>query len=57
MRLGIIGPAETDAATLEQDAKLLICDFEVDTVIYLGEDDALREFVAAHESEDSGQTI
>ena len=57
MRLGIIGPAETDAATLEQAAKLLICDFEVDTVIYLGEDDALREFIAAHGSEDSGQTI
>jgi hypothetical protein len=57
MRLGFIGPAEADAAALEQAAKLLICDFEVDTLIYLGEDDALREFVAAHESEDSGDTI
>jgi hypothetical protein len=57
MRLGLIGPAETDAAALEQAAKLLICDFEVDAVIYLGEDDALREFVAAHESDDSGHTI
>jgi len=55
MRLGFIGPAKTDAVALEQAAKLLICDFEVDTLIYLGEDDALREFVAAHESkEDDG---
>ena len=57
MRLGFIGPAGTDAAALEQAAKLLICDFEVDTVNYLGEDDALREFVAAHESDDSRHTI
>jgi hypothetical protein len=57
MRLGFIGPAEADAAALEQAAKLLICDFEVDGLIYLGEDEALREFVAAHESEDSGHTI
>ncbi len=57
MRLGFIGPAKTDAAALEQAAKLLICDFEVDTVIYLGEDDALREFVAAHESENSTHTV
>jgi hypothetical protein len=57
MRLGFIGPAEADAAALEQAAKLLICDFEVDSLIYLGEDEALREFVAAHESEDSDHTI
>ena len=57
MRLGFIGPAKTDAAALEQAAKLLICDFEVDTLIYLGEDDALREFVAAHESEDEDGPI
>jgi len=57
MRLGFIGPAETDSAALEQAAKLLICDFEVDAVIYLGEDDALRDFVAAHESDQSDHTI
>jgi len=57
MRLGFIGPAKTDAVALEQAAKLLICDFEVDTLIYLGEDDALREFVAAHESEDEDGPI
>jgi hypothetical protein len=57
MRLGFIGPAYTDAAALEQAAKLLICDLEVDAVIYLGEDDALRDFIATHESEDSHHTI
>jgi hypothetical protein len=57
MRLGFIGPAEKDVAALEQASKLLICDFEVDTLIYLGEDDALREFIAAHESEGSGHTV
>jgi hypothetical protein len=57
MRLGFIGPANTDAAALEQAAKLLIGDLEVDAVIYLGEDDALRDFVATHESEDSHRTI
>lgn len=55
--MGFIGPAKTDAVALEQAAKLLICDFEVDTLIYLGEDDALREFVAAYESEESAHTV
>ena len=54
MRLGFIGPANTDAVALERAAKLLICDLEVDAVIYLGEDDALRDFVAAHESDGNG---
>jgi len=54
MRLGFIGPANTDAVALEQAAKLLICDLGVDAVIYLGEDDALRDFVAAHESNENG---
>lgn len=57
MRFGFIGPAGTDTAALERAAKLLIVDYEVDQVIYLGEDDALREFVAAHESEDDGHKI
>lgn len=51
MRLGFIGPAKTNAAALEQAAKLLICDLEVDTVVYLGEDAALREFIEKHESD------
>lgn len=53
MRLGFIGPANTDAVALERAAKLLICDLEVDAVIYLGEDDALRDFVAAHEPDEN----
>jgi hypothetical protein len=57
MRLGLIGPANTDTAALERAAKLLIVEYEVDQVIYLGEDDALREFVTAHESEGNGHPI
>ena len=57
MRLGFIGPAETDTAALERAAKLLICDLEVDTLIYLGEDDALREFIAAHTNGGSEEPI
>lgn len=53
MRLGFIGPAKSDVAALERAAKLLISDVEVDTVIYLGEDEALRAFMAKHQS-DSG---
>ncbi len=56
MRLGFIGPAKSDVAALEQAAKLLICDLEVDTVIYLGEDEALHEFMAKHES-DPGDVV
>ena len=54
MRLGFIGPAKSDTAALEQAAKLLIVDYEVDQIIYLGEDDALQEFVSAHEDEGDG---
>ncbi|MGB5703316.1 MAG: hypothetical protein WBM48_10925 [Polyangiales bacterium] len=57
MRFGFIGPAGTDTAALERAAKLLIVDYEVDQVIYLGEDDALREFIAAHESQDDRGTF
>ena len=57
MRLGLIGPANTDTAALERAAKLLIVECEVDQVIYLGEDDALREFVTAHESEDNAHPV
>lgn len=57
MRFGFIGPAGTDAASLERAAKLLIVDYEVDQLIYLAEDDALREFAAAHESDDAGERV
>lgn len=57
MRIGFIGPAESDAAALEKAARLLVVDFEVDQVIYLGEDDALQAFVSAHESTDQEGSI
>ena len=44
-------------SALEDAAKLLICDFEADTLIYLGEDEALRTFMVAHQSKDVGRTI
>jgi len=55
--MGFIGPARTDMAALERAAKLLICELEVDTVIYLGEDDALRAFVAAHTNHESEDPV
>jgi hypothetical protein len=57
MRLGFIGPAGSDADALERAARMLIVDFEVDQVVYLGEDDALREFVSRHETEGSGAEL
>jgi hypothetical protein len=51
MRFGFIGPADSDAAALERAAKMLIVDHEVDQLIYLGEDQALIDFMSAHESE------
>jgi hypothetical protein len=48
MRLGFIGPAGTDTAALESAARLLIVGFEVDQVVYLGEDEALEEFMSEH---------
>ena len=57
MRLGFIGPANTDTPALEQAAKLLICDLEVDAVVYLDEDQALRDFIASHESGDQEESV
>jgi hypothetical protein len=57
MRLGFIGPANTNAPALEQAARLLICDLEVDAVIYLDEDEALRDFIATHESGDDDESV
>jgi len=57
MRFGFIGPANTDASALERAAKLLVVEYEVDQLIYLGEDDALREFVATHESEKDAPSV
>jgi hypothetical protein len=57
MRLGFIGPAASDVSALEEAAKLLIVDFEVDQIVYLGEDDTLAELFAAHAPDDDGSSI
>ncbi len=57
MRLGFIGPADTDTGALEQAARLLICDFEADAVIYLAEDEALGKFIDSHSPHDGERTI
>jgi len=57
MRLGFIGPARTNVSALEEAAKLLVCDFEADALIYLGEDEALRDFMAVHDSPQSSLAI
>ena len=57
MRLGFIGPANSDPAALERAAKLLVCELEVDELIYLAEDEALREFVAAHKTEEDDDAL
>lgn len=57
MRLGLIGPAASDTSALERAAKLLIVEFEVDQVVYLGEDDALAEFAATHEPDDDESSV
>lgn len=57
MRLGFIGPAAEDAAALERAARLLILEFEVDAVVYLAEDRALSEFVAAHQPDERGDDL
>ena len=57
MRLGFIGPAGPDSMALERAAMLLIVDFEVDRVIYLAEDDGLRDFVDRHDTEATGSAI
>jgi len=55
--MGFIGPAGTDATSLEEAAELLIRDFEADALIYLAEDAALRDFIAVHESPEGSPAI
>ncbi|HSN83174.1 MAG TPA: hypothetical protein VLS88_11385 [Polyangiales bacterium] len=57
MRLGLIGPAEADARALQEAAKLLICDFAVDSLVYLADDPALHDFIRAHELNDAERSI
>jgi hypothetical protein len=47
MRLGLLGPAEDDLDGLAHAASFLLSDARVDRAIYLGDDDALEQAVAA----------
>lgn len=45
MRIGFVGPAEGDEATLRVAAEFLVGAAEVDQLVYLGEDDAAERLV------------
>ncbi len=45
MKLGLLGPAEGDVASLRRAAQLLVDVSKVDRAIYLGRDDALEQVV------------
>jgi len=49
MRFGFVGPAESDSALLELAVDLLVTELEVDTILYLGADEAIRDFITAHQ--------
>jgi len=48
MRFGFIGPAGSDSALVQVAVELLVNELEVDTAVYLGADEALRDFTTAH---------
>ncbi len=51
MRLGFIGPAESDLSLLERAVAVLVDDLESDAVVYLADDEALAAFVRRHDAE------
>ena len=53
MRFGVVGPAESDSALLELAVDLLVTEFEVDMIVYLGADEAIRDFITAHQRDKS----
>jgi len=53
MRFGFVGPAESSLALLEQAVGQLVTELEVDTVVYLGSDEAIRDFITAQQREKS----
>ena len=53
MRLGFVGPADSNAALLEQAVDQLVTELEVDTVVYLGADEAIRDFITAQQCDAS----
>ena len=53
MRFGFVGPAESDSALLELAVDLLVTQLEVDMIIYLGADEAIRDFITARQRDKS----
>jgi hypothetical protein len=53
MRFGFIGPAESDSALLELAVDLLVTELEVDMIVYLGADEAIRDFITARQRDKS----
>jgi hypothetical protein len=51
MRLGLIGPSNGDAAALREAVEFLVGDAAVDQAIYLGNDDAIDQVLAAWSEE------
>ena len=48
MRLGLIGPTESDTAALQRAAELLVSELEADILLYLGTDAIARDFASRH---------
>ncbi len=57
MRFGFVGPAESSSALLEQAVGQLVSELEVDTVVYLGSDEAIRDFIAAQQRDQSEESF
>ncbi|MEM7434154.1 MAG: hypothetical protein AAF436_03310 [Myxococcota bacterium] len=57
MRFGFIGPAGLDAALLEGAVDLLVTKFEADAVIYFAADEAIRDFITAHQRDKTDLTF
>ncbi|MDH3624521.1 MAG: hypothetical protein OES69_13740 [Myxococcales bacterium] len=47
MRFGFVGPAESSSPLLEQAVGQLVTGLEVDTIVYLGADEAIHDFITA----------
>ena len=57
MRFGFVGPAESNSALLEQAVGQLVTELEVDTVVYLGSDEAIRDFITAQQRDQSDESF
>ncbi|MDH3483645.1 MAG: hypothetical protein OEM16_05405 [Myxococcales bacterium] len=53
MRFGFVGPAGSSSSLLERAVGQLVTELEVDTVVYLGADEAIRDFITAQQRDKS----